>query len=455
MTFLHNKFSCMKQKLTAAFLIIFLSYSASAQKFVSPVKQSLIGFHFALVDYNSPSQIDTTSLKQVFKKGDIFNPTKQNIAFAISYWKGLNKYIDFSGKFNGIFYDYALQNSGVSYSNEFGAELEATLNFHPLSDDHLFTPFLTAGIGGGRYTNKYGSYVPLGLGFQFNIKSQAYIFLQTQYRISLTKDVFPNNLYHSLGVAINISKEKVPAPVVVPIVEVKDRDNDGIVDSLDACPDQAGTAALQGCPDKDGDGIADKDDKCPDVPGIAKYNGCPIPDTDKDGINDEEDKCPTVAGVARYQGCPIPDTDKDGVNDEEDKCPNEAGPASNFGCPVIDVTVVEKVNKAAQNIFFATGSYKLLAKSYKSLKDVVQILKDNPSYKINIDGYTDITGNADKNQTLSENRANSVKQYLITNGIDESRITATGHGINDPIADNKTAAGRAKNRRVEMKLRNY
>lgn len=445
----------MKLKLTITFLIFCLSYSAFAQKFLSPVKQSLIGFHFALVDYNSPNQIDTTSLKQVFKKGDIFNPTKQSSAFTISYWKGLNKYIDFSGKFNGIFYNYALNNSGQSYENEFGAELEGALNFHPLSDDHLFAPFLTAGIGGGHYTNKFGGYVPLGLGFQFNIKSQLYFLLQTQYRVSLSKTVFPNNLYHSLGIAVNISKEKVAPPVVVPIVEVQDRDGDGIVDSLDACPDQPGKAALQGCPDKDGDGIADKDDKCPDVAGIAKYNGCPIPDTDKDGINDEEDKCPTVAGVARYQGCPIPDTDKDGVNDEEDKCPNEAGPASNFGCPVIDVVVVEKVNRAAKNIFFATGSSKLLAKSYASLKNVVQILKDNPSYKINIDGYTDITGSADKNQILSENRANSVKQYLISNGIDESRITATGHGINDPIATNKTAAGRAKNRRVEMKLRNY
>jgi outer membrane protein OmpA-like peptidoglycan-associated protein len=227
------------------------------------------------------------------------------------------------------------------------------------------------------------------------------------------------------------------------------------VDSLDACPDQAGTAALHGCPDRDGDGIADKDDSCPDVAGLAKYKGCPIPDTDKDGINDEDDKCPTVAGVARYQGCPVPDTDGDGVNDEDDKCPKEAGPASNFGCPVIDVVAVEKINKAAQSIYFATSSSRLLAKSYPSLKEVVQILTDNPTYKIDIDGYTDSTGSVDKNQVLSEDRANSVKQYLITGGIDESRITATGHGVNDPVADNKTAAGRAKNRRVEMKLRNY
>ena len=191
------------------------------------------------------------------------------------------------------------------------------------------------------------------------------------------------------------------------------------------------------------------------LPALAKYHGCPIPDTDKDGINDEEDKCPTVAGVARYQGCPVPDTDGDGVNDEEDKCPNEAGPASNFGCPVIDPEIIEKVNLAAKNIFFATGSAKLLAKSYKSLKEVAQVLKDNPTFKIDIEGHTDSTGSAEKNHVLSHDRANSVKAYLVSKGIDESRMTTQGFGPDKPIAPNKTAAGRAKNRRVEMKLRNY
>ncbi len=244
----------------------------------------------------------------------------------------------------------------------------------------------------------------------------------------------------------------VMAPTVAP---PSDRDGDGIPDSLDACPDQAGPAALHGCPDRDGDGIADKDDDCPDVPGLAKYRGCPIPDTDKDGINDEEDKCPTVPGVARYHGCPIPDTDGDGVNDEEDKCPNEPGPASNFGCPVIKAEVIEKVNTAAKNIFFASGSAKLLAKSYSSLNNVVRVLKDNPTFKVDVEGHTDITGVKEKNQVLSENRAASVKAYLVSKGIDESRISSAGFGADKPIADNKTAAGKAKNRRVEMKLRNY
>ena len=212
---------------------------------------------------------------------------------------------------------------------------------------------------------------------------------------------------------------------------------------------------MKGCPDRDNDNIADKNDNCPDVPGLAKYKGCPIPDTDRDGINDEEDKCPNVAGVARYQGCPIPDTDRDGVNDEDDKCPNEAGPASNFGCPVIAPEVIQKVNLAAKNVFFATGSAKLLAKSYPALNNVVKILQDNPSYMVDVEGHTDITGTHEKNMVLSNDRAASVKAYLVSKGIDENRITSAGFGPDRPIADNKTAAGKAKNRRVEMKLRNY
>ncbi len=180
----------MKQKLAYIFLMVCLGFMTAAQKFTSPVKPALLGFHFALADYNSPTEIDSTSLSHVFKKGDIFKPLKQSSAISISYWKGLNKLLDFSGRFNGIFYNYALHNSGESFTNEFGAELEGTLNFHPLSDDHFFTPFLTAGIGGGYYTNQYGGYVPLGLGFQFNIKSQVYFLLQTQYRVSLSTKCF-------------------------------------------------------------------------------------------------------------------------------------------------------------------------------------------------------------------------------------------------------------------------
>ena len=189
--------------------------------------------------------------------------------------------------------------------------------------------------------------------------------------------------------------------------------------------------------------------------GVARYNGCPIPDSDKDGINDEEDKCPQQAGVARYGGCPVPDTDGDGVNDEEDKCPTVAGIAANAGCPEVKEEIKTKVEFAARNIFFNTGSYQLQTKSYAPLNEVAQILKDNPTLKLDVEGHTDITGDAAKNQILSENRAAAVKAYLVAQGIERDRLTSAGYGIDKPIADNKTAAGKAKNRRVELKLRSY
>lgn len=258
------------------------------------------------------------------------------------------------------------------------------------------------------------------------------------------------------GLKFKLFGKRIPGtPPPPPIPLVVDRDGDGVQDADDRCPDVAGTAALQGCPDRDGDGITDADDKCPDAAGTAKYQGCPIPDTDSDGINDEEDKCPTVAGTAKYQGCPIPDADGDGVNDELDKCPSRAGTAANQGCPEIAKEVIEKVNFAAKNVFFATGSYKLLAKSFKSLDGVVGLLKADETLMIDIDGHTDAQGSDESNQVLSDNRAGAVKNYFVSKGIDASRLKSTGYGETKPVEDNTTAAGRAKNRRTEMIVRNF
>lgn len=234
----------------------------------------------------------------------------------------------------------------------------------------------------------------------------------------------------------------------------KDKDNDGIVDEKDQCPDVAGEVALAGCPDQDKDGVADKDDKCVDVAGTAKYNGCPVPDTDGDGLNDEEDKCPQVAGTAKYNGCPIPDTDGDGVNDEEDKCPNTPGKPANNGCPEIKQEVVKKVAVAAKAIYYMSGKDIIQKVSYPKLDVVVKVLKADTALQISIEGHTDNKGNAAFNQKLSAKRAEAVKKYLIKKGVAESRIAAQGFGDSKPIATNVTPAGRAKNRRVELHL-NY
>ena len=447
----------MKKLILSVLTVTLFASSAFAQN-DDYRKRSTLGVSFFLSDFQTAADIKKNGLASVIRSKNLFRTGRMNPGLALSYLKGLANHVDFAASLGGSFVNYPIPNVPPFSNNNFLMEATAGVNAKLLSDNYWVVPFADFGVGASRYLSHYAAFIPIGFGIQINLFDEAFIIINSQYRLPVTEQA-ASHLYHSIGIAGNIGKAReaaVPKEVIIPVVEPpKDRDGDGIVDSLDACPDQAGPASLNGCPDRDGDGIADKDDSCPDVPGLAKYHGCPIPDTDKDGINDEEDKCPTVPGVARYQGCPIPDTDKDGVNDEEDKCPNEAGPASNFGCPVIAPEIIEKVNLAARNVFFATGSSKLLAKSYPSLDNVVKILQDNPSYKVDIEGHTDTTGTHEKNMVLSNDRAASVKAYLVSKGINESRISSAGFGPDRPIATNKTAAGKAKNRRVEMKLRNY
>ena len=424
-------------------------------------KKPALGVHFFLNDFQSAADIRANGLTSLLKSNQWTKLNRMTPGFALSYLEGLSDHVDFAGTASASFVNYPIPGKPDFVDKYFLLEVAATGNLKLTSDKYWFTPFLTLGAGASEYKGYYAAFIPAGIGLQLNFWDEAFLLINSQYRIPVTENA-SYHFYHSIGIAGSIFKKKViapvelPAPLPVVIPEPpKDRDGDGVPDADDKCPDVAGVPALQGCPDRDGDGIADADDQCPDVAGLAKYHGCPIPDRDHDGINDEIDKCPDVPGVARYYGCPVPDTDNDGVNDEEDKCPNEAGPVSNYGCPVIAKAVIDKINVAAKNIFFATGSAKLLPKSYKSLNEVAKILADNPSYKLDIDGYTDNVGKADKNQKLSEDRAKSVLAYLKSKGVDEVKMNATGYGQEKPLADNKTAAGRAKNRRVEMTARNY
>ena len=445
----------MKQKLVLLFSLLFMAsglFAQFADKSASTKKATLFGVHFDAVDFKTPvTWKNTTSGRNSAKTSDL------DYGFSISYWKGLKSRIDFTAKINALIHNYsAADQNEATTKTEMGLELEPSVVVRALKDNNFINPFISAGIGAGYYTGDFGAYVPAGVGVQFNFNSVTYLMIQAQYRWSLTKDDLNNSLLYSIGFAQNFATEKpkkiAPPPPPPPVL---DRDGDGINDVDDKCPDTKGLAALQGCPDKDGDGIADGDDACPDKAGVAKYKGCPVPDTDGDGINDEQDKCPSVKGLARYQGCPIPDADADGVNDEEDKCPNRPGPASNQGCPEITKEVIEKINMAAKNVFFATGSFKLLPKSFKSLDDVVAILKADESLKIQIDGHTDDQGDDAKNMTLSENRAKAVNDYLISKGVSASSTSSAGFGETKPVGENKTAAGRAKNRRVEMTVRNF
>ncbi len=103
-----------------------------------------------------------------------------------------------------------------------------------------------------------------------------------------------------------------------------------------------------------------------------------------------------------------------------------------------------------QGIQFETGKDVILPKSFPILDDIAKVMFENPTFNLTINGHTDNVGDDNANMTLSEKRAASVRRYLIGKGIDERRMTANGFGETKPIADNKTKAGRAQNRRVEF-----
>lgn len=231
-----------------------------------------------------------------------------------------------------------------------------------------------------------------------------------------------------------------------------DTDGDGVMDKLDQCPTLPGPPDKFGCPDRDGDGVYDNVDNCPDEPGLPENKGCPFKDSDGDGIKDIEDKCPDKAGPIENGGCPYADTDGDGIIDLEDKCPNTPGVKENFGCPAIAKEEQEVIKAAFDNLEFATGKSIIRTTSYASLDALAELLIKKKDYMLLIEGHTDNVGSRSSNLTLSKNRANAVKTYLMKKGVPASRLKTMWYGPDKPIDDNKTEAGRQRNRRVEMTI---
>jgi OOP family OmpA-OmpF porin len=234
---------------------------------------------------------------------------------------------------------------------------------------------------------------------------------------------------------------------------IDDKDGDGVADDKDKCPDTPANVKVDdtGCPlDSDGDGVADYQDKCAGTPAGATVdaNGCPQ-DSDGDGVADYLDKCPgTPAGApVDANGCPK-DTDGDGIADYLDKCPGTAKgtKVDNKGCELKERIQLRGVN-------FANNSAKLTAASSAVLDDMVRTLKRYPDQKVEVAGHTDGSGTRSYNLSLSKKRAESVRKYLIDNGVAAGNLTARGYGPDSPIASNKTREGRAKNRRVELRLK--
>ncbi len=328
----------------------------------------------------------------------------------------------------------------------------------------------SAHVGGG-YTfmgDASAGTVNGGLGLTFWFTEQVGLSLQSTYKHSFDETRTPDvdvasHLQHFAGLTFKFGG--------------KDTDGDGIYDKDDACPEEKGLKEFQGCPDSDGDGIADKDDACPNDAGPKEYNGCPdkdgdgiidnndacpevagpaamqgCPDTDGDGVADKDDKCVDVKGPKENAGCPWPDTDGDGVADKDDKCPDVKGTVANNGCPEVSEDAIKRLNDYAKTILFNSGKSSFQKQTFPVLQSIVAILKEYPTSKFHIEGHTDSDGKDAMNLKLSQDRAAAVKKYLVENGVAADRLTSEGYGESKPIASNKTAKGKAQNRRVEVKL---
>jgi OOP family OmpA-OmpF porin len=368
----------------------------------------------------------------------------------------------------------------------FGYGIEGLYHFMPES---RFVPFLAVGIGEIHYNAPAGDsgnmnkfYIDYGAGLKIFVTDS--IALRADVRHVLPTNDNYNDFLGTVGITFAFGGEKKVAEPKLeeppPPVVILDSDKDGVPDNLDKCPGTPAGVVVDkdGCPvDSDKDGVADYLDKCPGTPAgvVVDKDGCPV-DSDKDGVADYLDKCPgtPVGVVVDKDGCPV-DSDKDGVADYLDKCPGTpAGVVvDKDGCPVDsdkdgvadyldkcpntpagatvdkDGCVHEKIS-ISLNVEFDTNKFDIKKRYHVDIKKVSDFMKAHPETNAVIEGHTDNVGTAESNMKLSQNRAESVRKYLIDKlGIDPATITAVGYGKTRPIAGNDTPEGRQKNRRVE------
>ena len=199
------------------------------------------------------------------------------------------------------------------------------------------------------------------------------------------------------------------------------------------------------------------------VLGLGRQRSCAsTPSSDRDGILDPEDACPLepedTDDFEDADGCPDPDNDKDRFLDGNDACVDKPEDYDGFedsdGCPeegegLVKLTC-ERI-EIKESVYFDTGSDHIQERSFTLLNQVAALLQQAPQIKkVRVEGHTDDRGRDETNLSLSQRRSASVLQYLVEHGVSNERLSSEGFGEARPIADNKTAAGRSQNRRVEF-----
>jgi OOP family OmpA-OmpF porin len=342
------------------------------------------------------------------------------------------------------------ETSAAIYAGRVQAVLQAPLPY--------FTPFLLVGVGRlGAISRSMANdsdpawHFGVGAKIPFTHSFGTRIDLRDTLTEKTQQDGQANTfeVLLSLTATVERTRREPPPPPL-------DSDHDGFLDPDDRCPADPGVLP-HGCPaDTDADGVLDRDDYCPREAGPAP-KGCPVIDLDpdKDGVPLPCDQCPTEVGT-KPLGCPIRDTDGDGIFDDKDKCPNEPETKNGFedqdGCPDTVPEAVKKFTGVVQGIFFEQNKATIRAQSSPVLAKAAKVFAQFPSVNIEISGHTSSEGDEAFNQKLSLDRAQAVKDWLIQAGTSADRITIRGAGPSEPISDNKTNAGREKNRRIEFKI---
>jgi len=313
------------------------------------------------------------------------------------------------------------------------SHLDVSANLLAFYDrDSTFAPYVMLGVGylGVNYTAAGNENRPtgsLGLGFKWRM-GQSNFSIRGEYRARLASEK-DNNLTDTittLGVQYNFGGRSRDPGVLSTSITI-DTDGDGVLDIWDECPNTATglDVTTRGCPLE----IVDSD-------------------ADKDRVNDKFDKCPNtpIGAAVDADGCET-DNDKDGIPDHSDNCPNTRVSAriDVYGCEIKDVISLPGVN-------FETGIDRLLPGAEYLLRDAAATLNKYPELHIEVAGYTDDVGNDDLNLGLSLRRAKTVRDFLIRYGVAADRLVFRGYGESQPVADNATSAGRAMNRRVELRL---
>lgn len=205
--------------------------------------------------------------------------------------------------------------------------------------------------------------------------------------------------------------------------------------------------------DFDGDGLVDPRDRCPRDPGEGPL-GCPEPDDDGDGFKDRADRCRQEPGM-EPDGCPIADGDGDGILDRDDRCATpetKNGYLDEDGCPDDIPRDLAEFVGAIAGVEFVADTRVLTPRAVRVLGRAAQALRRHATVRIEIVGHLHGGWPLQYGRDPSSVRASEVKRVLVEHGVEAARIEVRGAGPDEPINSNRTAAGRARNERIEFTL---